>query len=352
MFANCVNEHLEQLMIELSELENNNQLLSTNTWTEHVITNKQLPPFTLLQKSIQLLDYFPTFPCSNKWRNNNINEVIFDNKLNELNLIYYIDSHERIEVISHLSIPEIFVVYKNFKTTNCIIISPLQCNYESYICYELSTMKDIETIQKKGVYHSLNDNPARVSKMKHSFIFKWYNYGKLHRDGDDPAYCKIDKSNPNTYVIIQYFKYGKLHRIGARPAILEFSGNLEEPFYEEFLYNGNNCIVSSKLSSITSFQKFVTIDFMTHTRFFNAGLSLMNECFQQVSNNMFNLILLYPQLPDELIIDSIFFLHSNCSIEFIQFVFNHLMTSIFKICQKRFKISSKFKRKYDMICSY
>jgi hypothetical protein len=47
----------------------------------------------------------------------------------------------------------------------------------------------------------------------------WYDHGKLHRDGDEPAvYQNKDKI---------YYKHGKIHRDDDKPAVIRANGTLE-----------------------------------------------------------------------------------------------------------------------------
>ena len=65
-----------------------------------------------------------------------------------------------------------------------------------------------------GVLHSYSDNPAEI---RYGHYAVWYKNGKLHRDGDLPAYVNLKQ--PETFMT--WYKNGKIHRDGDLPALID-----------------------------------------------------------------------------------------------------------------------------------
>jgi hypothetical protein len=74
------------------------------------------------------------------------------------------------------------------------------------------------TTDENGELHSHNDEPAFIKRDHGSKV--WYNHGKIHRDGDKPAYISPDG-------IKMWFKDGKKHRDEDRPAYIGKDGEKE-----------------------------------------------------------------------------------------------------------------------------
>jgi len=71
---------------------------------------------------------------------------------------------------------------------------------------------------------SRKDGPARITLYDHTGRpwreESWMIDGKLHRDGDKPAYISPTEE--------MYYKHGKLHRDGGKPAVVDLSPRSKE----------------------------------------------------------------------------------------------------------------------------
>lgn len=71
---------------------------------------------------------------------------------------------------------------------------------------------------QNGLRHRDGDQPAWISQDESTK--EWYQNGKLHRDGDQPAVIGSDGTK-------EWYQNGKLHRDGDQPAIIEADGAQE-----------------------------------------------------------------------------------------------------------------------------
>ena len=89
------------------------------------------------------------------------------------------------------------------------------------------TVEDSET-RLCGQLHSFNDQPACMYGSDHK---QWFQYGKLHRDGDKPA--------GDIYGVLTWYKHGLKHRDGDKPAIICTNG-------DKYWFKNGECYRSAK----------------------------------------------------------------------------------------------------------
>ncbi len=91
-----------------------------------------------------------------------------------------------------------------------------------------------------GKLHRDGDLPAAI--YNYGNIYHWYQHGQLHRDGDKPAVITRDigwdEQNtislypPYTTVdrgyIYQWYQHGQLHRDNDKPAVVHYTGRMQE----------------------------------------------------------------------------------------------------------------------------
>jgi hypothetical protein len=110
---------------------------------------------------------------------------------------------------------------------NNVIVTKIRKTYENNI------LITIEYFNYKDELHRDEDEPAIIHHYHDGSCMKkvWYQNGKKHRDGDEPAEINYDSS-----LLKIWYKNGKRHRDNDLPAIIrqETNGKL---YYEEWYQN-------------------------------------------------------------------------------------------------------------------
>ncbi len=70
-----------------------------------------------------------------------------------------------------------------------------------------------EDINRPVVFDRQRKKETNLPLLRYTAYQIWYKKGKIHRDGDLPAYVDFDRKF--------WYKNGVLHRDGLRPAVIE-----------------------------------------------------------------------------------------------------------------------------------
>lgn len=300
-----------------------------------------------------LLQFLPTFPCGEiNW---NSNKVVITNQ--NLGLLSVRFDHQDFECVNvqimfaivaingngmnendiTIKIDEIFVTYVNNKTRKCIKCCLMRFKYQSGLL-------DPNQISKLYL-HSFDDNPALVTS---GFDYCFYYFDFEHRMGGDTN-C-LNYSNVTS---VQSFQISSTQIIvHVRRREFNITHSLYYPSYEQYTLDKFHQLVTLRSRQHKYFggefalhklehniNHFIRYNVHDQSRFLLAPTSKSKKYLNHLFDDIFISVLLYPILPDDLLVHILQFIYPDCPTHLMRFFFTLVQNSIRKIQLKRNPIS-------------